>query len=71
MPQDLLEDISKLKEKYTAETKKIAYKRKETILYQECERLTAKGLEAIWRKQRDESTLAQRQAQERTIYLEA
>ena len=59
-PQDLLDDIVKLKEQYTSETKAIDYKLKEVILLQECERVTTKGLETMWRKLRDESNLTKR-----------
>ena len=40
------------------------------MVYQECERLLVKGFEAMWRGSANQTTLLQRQLDERTNYLE-
>ena len=69
-PQDLLDDITKMKELYLAETKEMEYNRKELLLSHECERLITKGFENMWRKLRDESNFSKREVEERTNYLQ-
>ena len=59
-PQDLLDELKELREKYREETKEMEFKDKELILSKETERLAIKGLENLWRAAKDSSNFESR-----------
>ena len=56
-PQDLLDELKILKDSYNESTKDLIFSDKELILTKETERLSIKGLENLWRAQKDSSNL--------------
>ena len=52
-PLDLLDELKILKSNYHEETKDLVFKDKELILTKETERLAIKGLENLWRAEKD------------------
>ena len=69
-PQDYFDDLKEMKTKFEEQTKEQSFKKKELLLSQDCECLTKKILESLWMKQRDKGGMAERQAKERTKFLE-
>ena len=59
-PQDLLDDLKTMKDSYNESTKDLLFRDKELILSKETERLSIKGLENLWRAQKDSFNLSSR-----------
>lgn len=56
-PQDLQDEMKTLKDNYNEQTKDLMFKDKELILTRETERLSIKGLENMWRAQKDSNIM--------------
>ena len=69
-PLDLLDELKILKSNYHEETKDLVFKDKELILTKETERLAIKGLENLWRAEKDANNFESKQLEQQVKYLE-